>query len=393
MIFRSRKRRAATERQSAGQESGTEHPSGGEVPGTERESGGQEPGTEAATEQRSGGEESGTDAMTDNDVEGEPTGRRTAGAAEEVADTGSESDVGDQTGDSADVPPDNSNDEVFDPSATAEVADTAEVGDTAEIGDTDEVSDVAEVYDAGEVGDTHEPGDTDEPDDAEMDAETEEELSEAEMARLDAADWRDLGPYDIAETDIDNSELSDDPDHVDLGSMVLPVSEDLELQLQVEEESQQLVSAMLVMGDSALEVGAFAAPSSGGLWPEIRPELVDSVLSNGGSAALVPGPFGVELRRLLPVETPDGEQGYQPSRMWLAEGPRWMLRGIVYGEAALTEDIESPAGELLELFRQIVVRRGDEPMAPGDLLPIVLPPELADSPDVSTDGEAPDAGE
>jgi hypothetical protein len=175
--------------------------------------------------------------------------------------------------------------------------------------------------------------------------------------------------------------------------MVLPVSEDLELQLQVEEESQQLVSAMLVMGDSALEVGAFAAPSSGGLWPEIRPELVASVAENDGSASLVSGPFGVELRRLLPVETPDGEQGYQPSRMWVAEGPRWMLRGIVYGEASLTEDVESPAAEMLELFRQIVVRRGDEPMAPGDLLPIVLPPELANSSDAEMDGEVPDSGE
>ena len=56
------------------------------------------------------------------------------------------------------------------------------------------------------------------------------------------------------------------------------------------------------------------------------------------------GPFGVELRRLLPVTTPDGEQGYQPSRMWVAEGPRWLLRGIVYGQAAIEERRRGPGG-------------------------------------------------
>jgi hypothetical protein len=193
-----------------------------------------------------------------------------------------------------------------------------------------------------------------------------------DVAGLDARDWRAEGPYDIEEVDLE-ADTEDDPPRIDLGSMVLTGFPGAELRLQVAEETQQIVSAMLVNGDSALELGAYAAPRSGGLWAELRDEIIESATEAGGSAALVEGPFGVELRRLLPVSTPDGEQGYQPSRMWMVEGPRWLLRGIVYGQAALEDGLESPVAELVAAFRNVVVRRGDEAMAPGDLLPLTLP--------------------
>ena len=154
-----------------------------------------------------------------------------------------------------------------------------------------------------------------------------------------------------------------------------------ELRLQVAEETQQIVSAMLIKGDSALELGAYAAPRSGGLWPELREEIIEAATEAGGSAALVEGPFGVELRRLLPVTTPDGEQGYQPSRMWVVEGPRWLLRGILYGQAALEEHLDPPVADLLTAFREVVVRRGEEAKSPGDLLPLVIPPDVEPGPE------------
>lgn len=194
------------------------------------------------------------------------------------------------------------------------------------------------------------------------------------LEELDAQDWREIGPYDVSEVDADAlDDAIEEQSRIDLGSIVLAAPEGTELRLQVDEASQQVVSAMMIRGDSALEVGAFAAPRSGGLWAEIRDELVQAAHEAGGSADLVPGPFGVELRRLLPVRTPDGQEGYQPSRMWVAEGPRWMLRGIIYGQAALQDGVDGPVADLLESFRNIVVRRGDEAMAPGDLLPLSLP--------------------
>ena len=85
----------------------------------------------------------------------------------------------------------------------------------------------------------------------------------------------------------------------------------------------------------------------------------------------------MELFRLFPVTTPDGEEGYQPSKMWVAEGPRWLLRGIVYGQAAIEESDDTPAvAAVADAFRKVVVRRGDEAMAPGDLLPLNMPADL-----------------
>ena len=191
-------------------------------------------------------------------------------------------------------------------------------------------------------------------------------------------------PWDATEVDLDIEPLPGRA-RIDLGSMIITGFGGAELRLQVAEETQQIVSAMLINGDSALELGAYAAPRSGGLWPELREEIVESATEAGGSAALVEGPFGVELRRLLPVTTPDGEQGYQPSRMWVVEGPRWLLRGILYGQAALEDRLDPPVADLLTAFREVIVRRGDEAQSPGDLLPLVIPPDVEPGPDESDD--------
>ena len=201
--------------------------------------------------------------------------------------------------------------------------------------------------------------------------------AELDVEALDARDWRAQGPFDIAELDEDD-DLTGTPaaPRIDLGAMVLAGFPGAELRLQMSEETQQIVSAMLIHEGSALELGAYAAPRSGGLWSELREEIMAAATEAGGSASLAEGPFGVELRRLVPVSTPEGEQGYQPSRMWVAEGPRWLLRGIVYGQAALEDGLGSPVAEMLTAFRSVVVRRGDEAMAPGDLLPLTMPQNL-----------------
>lgn len=201
------------------------------------------------------------------------------------------------------------------------------------------------------------------------------ESSELDVEALDSRDWRGAGPWDITEVDLDLEPLPGRA-RIDLGSMIITGFGGAELRLQVAEETQQIVSAMLINGDSALELGAYAAPRSGGLWPELREEIIEAATDAGGSAALVEGPFGVELRRLLPVTTPDGEQGYQPSRMWVVEGPRWLLRGILYGQAALEEGLQPPVTDLLTAFREVVVRRGDEAKSPGDLLPLTIPSDV-----------------
>ncbi len=238
-------------------------------------------------------------------------------------------------------------------------------------------------------------GSADEPEDVEHDgsqADRDDDDAGAgglDAAALDATEWRTEGPFEVSElADADDDE---DAPRIDLGSIIITPLPGSELRLQVN-EAQDIVSAMLVLpvlgpstngaepevvASSALELSAYAAPRSGGLWAELRDEISEAATEMGGSAELAAGPFGVELRRLLPVTTPSGEQGYQPSRMWVAEGPRWLLRGIVYGQAAIEEDDDDPAvAAVLAAFRDVVVRRGDEAMAPGDLLPMTMPADL-----------------
>jgi Protein of unknown function (DUF3710) len=218
------------------------------------------------------------------------------------------------------------------------------------------------------------------------------DLEGAELAALDELDWRTSGPYDIGE--VEDIESTEESPRIDLGSLILTAVSGSELRLQVAEETGEIASAMLVIEtiveppasanqkpqaySSALELGAYAAPRSGGLWAELRDEIAHNATEAGGTASLGEGPFGIELRRLIPVTTPDGEEGYQPSRMWVAEGPRWLLRGIVYGQAAIEDDAGSPiVADVLSAFRQVIVRRGDEAMAPGDLLPLTMPTNVS----------------
>jgi hypothetical protein len=236
---------------------------------------------------------------------------------------------------------------------------------------SDEVpSDEVPSDEPGESTDEQDTGNSSTDDDT-----TEASSAEVDVAALDARDWRGAGPWDLTEVDLDLEPLPGRA-RIDLGSMIITGFGGAELRLQVAEETQQIVSAMLIKGDSALELGAYAAPRSGGLWPELREEIIEAATDAGGSAAVVEGPFGVELRRLLPVTTPDGEQGYQPSRMWVVEGPRWLLRGILYGQAALEEGLEPPVADLLTAFREVIVRRGEEAKAPGDLLPLTIPSDV-----------------
>ena len=50
-----------------------------------------------------------------------------------------------------------------------------------------------------------------------------------------------------------------------------------------------------------------------------------------------------------------------------------MLRGIVFGRAALEPENEDASIALLECFGNLVVRRGTAPAAPGSLIPLTIP--------------------
>ena len=189
---------------------------------------------------------------------------------------------------------------------------------------------------------------------------------------VDAKDWRGDGPFDIDEVDLEGDPVG----RMDLGALVITPIDGMEVRFQVEQTSARATAVLLMHQDSAMELSLYAAPRSGGLWTDVRQEVVQISQQQGGTAELVEGPFGVEVRRMMPLTTPDGQQGLQPTRMLMVEGPRWALRAVIYGQAAVNPDDPQVTKELREVFRDTVVRRGDLPMPPGNLIPLTLPPEL-----------------
>ncbi|APX00614.1 MULTISPECIES: DUF3710 domain-containing protein [Arthrobacter] len=198
-----------------------------------------------------------------------------------------------------------------------------------------------------------------------------------------ADDRRANGPFDV-------SEISSRDGYVDLGALLIAPRDGLQLRLEVEEATQRVVAVTMDLEGSSLQLQAFAAPRSEGLWDEIREQIGQSVGGQGGQVEEIPGDYGVELVAKLPAGAPDGSQGYRVARFVGVDGPRWFLRGVFGGEAAV--DREAAAG-LEDLFRKIVVIRGENPMPPRDLLQLRLPKEAGGPvPPAAPDFQQPERG-
>ncbi|MGJ9412509.1 DUF3710 domain-containing protein [Aeromicrobium sp. CF4.19] len=184
---------------------------------------------------------------------------------------------------------------------------------------------------------------------------------------------RSNGPWDRAEKEPSER-------HLDLGALLVRGRIGTDLRVPTEADGNR-AAVVLLTEDAGLEMRAFAAPRSGGLWDEVRVEMGREVERLEGSCEEVAGPFGTELHVRLPATTPEGEPGVQPTRVIAVEGPRWMLRGTFLGRAALEPTDE---GILMESFRDTIVVRGVEPRMAREALP-VAPPVSA-----PTDGTAAD---
>lgn len=214
-------------------------------------------------------------------------------------------------------------------------------------------------------------------------------------------------------------------DRIDCGSLLIPVHDDFDVQINVAQE--QGVWVAVVRGDSSMQLQAFAAPRGGGLWDEVRQEIAQSVAESGGRCQDQAGAFGAELLMHVPVveqgmadaadeadeasQTPGqaGRPGYgypanghaaeghpadghagdghaaddllgddlhgdelHPVRFIGFDGPRWFLRGLVSGPAAGERSIGAMFDEI---FASVVVVRGDHPVPPREQLEIRLPEE------------------
>ncbi|MCF8606280.1 DUF3710 domain-containing protein [Gordonia sp. HY442] len=171
------------------------------------------------------------------------------------------------------------------------------------------------------------------------------------------------GPYDIDDLENSPEELANS--HLDLGSVLMPVVEGG--QVTVEMSADHTPEAVyLVTPVGRIGIHAFAAPRSGGLWREVVRELAESLRSDGAMTSIEDGHWGREV-----VARVTGGV----HRFIGVDGARWMVRCVASGP----EESDEQLGQLARaVLAETVVRRGDQPYPPRDVLPIVLPPVLAE---------------
>ncbi|KJC65394.1 Protein of unknown function [Agreia bicolorata] len=207
-------------------------------------------------------------------------------------------------------------------------------------------------------------------DDAAVESIDEIEEQEPLDTKSAPANRAEEGPFDA-------DEANPARPYVDLGGLKILPREGLHLRLEVEEGTNRVVAVGLDYAGSTLQVQAFAAPRSTGLWHEIRAQIEDQIIKQGGTSTAREGTFGPELVGEVPVAagaSADASSSSRLARFVGVDGPRWFLRGVIAGEA-----LTNPAAELAieELFRSVVVVRGTQPMPPRDLIPLNMPKTAA----------------
>jgi Protein of unknown function (DUF3710) len=154
---------------------------------------------------------------------------------------------------------------------------------------------------------------------------------------------------------------------LDLGALRVPLVEGVELAFQTGPDGGEIVGIVASVQRSRMDLMAFAAPKSHGLWDEIKEATTSAA---NGQVTSVDGPRGPELRLRAKI---GGK--VRPVRLIGIDGPRWFLRAALTGPAA-TEPDAAEAQLLDTMLRNLVVVRGEEAMPPRSPLPLRLPVEL-----------------
>lgn len=183
-----------------------------------------------------------------------------------------------------------------------------------------------------------------------------------------AADERPEGPFDISEVETHDFTKG----YMDLGAVKVPVRKNVSYRLEQEQSKQKVFAVSAVHDNSTLQIQAFAAPRSGGQWEEIRQEMYDqNKNAKGASVTVEEGEFGNELLIRIPAELPDGRKGERIARFIGIDGPRWMVRAMFMGKAALQKD---QAAVLYDILKNTVIERGERPLPARRMLELT-PPE------------------
>ncbi|MTA30837.1 MAG: DUF3710 domain-containing protein [Actinobacteria bacterium] len=168
-------------------------------------------------------------------------------------------------------------------------------------------------------------------------------------------DRESAGPFDSSEVGVLNP-------YLDFGALRIAPRSDMQIRAEVEDASKRVVAITIEINSHTLQLQAFAATRSEGLWLPTLEGLSNSITEQGGKATKRTGVLGVELLAEIPNQN-------KTTLFIGCDGPRWFLRGLISGS-----DLTGPTyADLVSVFRSTVVNRGDVALPPGDLLPLRLP--------------------
>lgn len=189
---------------------------------------------------------------------------------------------------------------------------------------------------------------------------------------------RQAGPWDAAQLPQDE----EDRRRIDLGALRVPEVAGMQLRMTMPGKGAEFGTVIVILGGSALELSAFAAPRTAGIWEELCADMCASFTANRIKHQVVDGPHGREILAQQPVRSPDGQESTAPVRVIGIDGPRWFLRGALRGRAAIDD---AAAAALREVLAGVVVVRDGQARPPRELLPLHEPgrapaPETEDLP-------------
>lgn len=169
-----------------------------------------------------------------------------------------------------------------------------------------------------------------------------------------------LNSYDVAEP----------TGYLNLGAVWIPTIEGLDVTVQIDQTTQQLLSFSLIYANSIAKIEIFAAAKEHSSWADIRFEIAARLEETQVQPKISTGSFGSQITAVMPTFDEQGNTLVQAVRFLGIDGDRWFLRATISGAGAVDPEATTQIDEMIAM---LVINRGDEPMAPGARLPIRFP--------------------
>jgi hypothetical protein len=163
----------------------------------------------------------------------------------------------------------------------------------------------------------------------------------------------------------DSSEVSSTLGYLSFGSILMPTIEGVSVRVEVDEATSAILAVSFEHEGSVLQVSVFSAAKSEELWPEIYAQLIETITTSNGSVVETIGGLGRQLDAVIFADDSKREV-----RFIGFDGPRWFLRGAITGPA-LTD--ANAAQNMEDIFRSLVIERGNAPLPPREPLPLKVP--------------------